>query len=148
MSKSLLHLAGPADLRRLEPMVAAYHAHEGIESDEAHRAAALSPLLEGSPLGAIWLIGPAIAPVGYVVVAFGWSIELGGMEGFIDEIFIREKVRGRGMATEALGLLIPALAEAGVRALHLEVAQDSPARRLYARSGFEDRSFALMTRLL
>lgn len=147
MSK-LLHLAGAGDLDRLMPLVAAYHAHEGIEQDEETRRAALMPLLEGSPLGAIWFIGPKIAPVGYVAVGFGWSIELGGMDCFIDEIFVREKVRGRGMATEALAALIPSLEAAGVRAMHLEVAPaNEGARRIYARAGFEERPFGLMTRI-
>ena len=76
----ILHLATPADLDRLEKMVASYHAFDGIESDEAHRRAALEPLLEGSPHGAVWLIGPKMAPVGYVAASFGWSIELGGVD--------------------------------------------------------------------
>ena len=89
----VLHLAGKDDLDRLERMVAAYHAEEAIESDEAHRRAALEPLLEGSPHGAIWMIGPQMAPVGYIAVSFGWSIELGGLDGVLDEFWIREKVR-------------------------------------------------------
>ena len=146
--KKLLHLAATGDLERLLPMVAAYHAYEGIAQDDDTRRAALTPLLEGSPHGAVWFIGPRIAPVGYVAVAFGWSIELGGMEGFIDELFIREAVRGRGMATEALATLIPSLEAAGVRALHLEVdPQNEGARRIYARAGFADRPFSLMTRV-
>ena len=60
----VLHLAGPGDLDRCERMVAAYHALEGIQSDEAQRRAALEPLLDGSPHGAVWLIGPRMAPVG------------------------------------------------------------------------------------
>jgi ribosomal protein S18 acetylase RimI-like enzyme len=144
----LLHLAGAGDLDRLLPMVRAYHAHEGIEQDEDTRVAAVLPLLEGSPHGAVWFIGPKMAPVGYVAVSFGWSIELGGMDGFIDELYVREKVRGRGMATEALGALIPSLEAAGVRALHLEIApQNEGARRIYARAGFEDRPFGLMSRI-
>ena len=119
----LLHLATPTDLDRLLPMVAAYHAFEGIESDDAHREAALRPLLEGSPHGAIWLIGPKIAPVGYVCVSFGWSLELDGLDGMIDEFWIREKVRGRGMGSEALAALQKALRDAGVRALSLEDSQ-------------------------
>ena len=142
----ILHLATPADLDRLEKMVAAYHAFEGIESYEGHRRAALEPLLEGSPHGAVWLIGPKMAPVGYVAASFGWSIELGGMDGFVDELWIREKVRGRGMGSEALLALMKALAEAGVKALSLEVsAQNANAIRIYERAGFRQRSFNLMT---
>ena len=101
----ILHLATSADLDRLEPMVAAYHGEEGIESSADQRRAALEPLLDGSPHGAVWMIGPKMSPVGYVAVSFGWSIELGGLDGVLDEFWIREKVRGRGMGSEALAAL-------------------------------------------
>ena len=84
----LLHLADASDLPRLLPMVETFHREAGIESSAAHREGAVVPLLEGSPLGAIWMIGPKMAPVGYVCVSFGWSIELGGMDGMIDELWI------------------------------------------------------------
>ena len=140
----LLHLAKASDLDRLRPMVAAFHEQEGFDTSDEQRTAAIHPLLEGSPLGAIWLIGPQIAPVGYVVVSFGWSLELGGMDGFIDEIWIREKVRGRGMGSEALLALQKALSAAGVKALHLETTSDA-AERVYKRAGFKRRRHALMT---
>lgn len=142
----ILHLATADDLTRLLPMVAAYHASEGIESDEAHREAALRPLLEGSPHGAIWLIGPKIAPVGYVCVSFGWSLELGGLDGIVDELWIREKVRGRGMGSDAIVALQKALRDAGLCGLSLEVAEgNETAARLYKRAGFRDRKHHLMT---
>lgn len=143
----LLRLAKPGDLERLLPMVAACHAAVNVgHSDDEHRRAAVLPLLEGSPHGAIWLVGPKMAPVGYVAVGFGWSIEFGGFDATIDEFWIREKVRGRGMGSEALAALKSTLAEAGIRALHVEVAPDNDrAQRLYRRLGFEARRFGLMT---
>lgn len=142
-----LHLATEADLDRLLPMVAAYHAFDNIHKTDEHRRDAILPLLQGSPHGAIWLIGPRRAPVGYIAISFGWSIELGGMDGFIDEFFIRENIRGRGMGTEVLAALLPQLAQAGLKALHLEVAKDNGnARKLYLKQGFEMRDgYNLMT---
>ena len=141
----ILHLAGTGDLDRLLPMVEAYHRHAGIQTSDEHRREAVQPLLEGSPHGAIWFIGPMMSPVGYVAVSFGWSIEMGGMDGFIDEIWVREKVRGRGMGTEAIALLLKNLRDAGVKALHLEVAEGNGAERIYARAGFQRRDYGLMT---
>lgn len=142
----ILHLATAADLDRLEPMVAAYHALEGIETTAEQRRAALEPLLEGSPHGAVWMIGPKMSPVGYVAVSFGWSIELGGLDGVLDEFWIREKVRGRGMGSEALAALLKALKGAGLMALSLEVAHgNEKALRLYKRAGFKVRDFRFMT---
>ena len=144
-----LHLAKPDDLPRLQSLVAAFHAHEGIEQSDQDRKAALLPLLEGSPHGAAYLVGPRKGPVGYIVVSFGYSVEMGGIDAFIDEFYIRENVRGRGMGGEVLRALMPALADYGVKALHLEVARDNVrAKRLYTRLGFEAREkYHLMTRV-
>ncbi|KII19304.1 N-acetyltransferase [Phaeobacter sp. S60] len=145
-----LHLARPEDLDRVLDLVAAFHAEMGIPSDDTLRRAAIEPLLEGLPYGAVYLIGPARAPVGYIVVTFSWSVEFGGMDGFVDELFIRPPVRGRGIATEVLFALPRTLAEAGIKALHLEVDKtDETARNLYARARFEPRdTYMLMSRKL
>jgi len=143
-----LTLASTAHLAQLDPLVAAFHAEQGIDLPGEARLAGLMPLLEGSPHGAIYLIGPGRAPIGYVVITFGWSVEFGGLDGFIDEIFVRPKVRGRGIASDVLHSLPKALADAGLKALHLEVDRDAEAaQRLYRRAGFAPRSrYMLMSR--
>ena len=149
MSASL-HLAGPDDLDRLLTLVAGFHAESGIDSSEEQRRGALLPLLEGIPYGAIYLIGPARAPIGYLVLTFSWSVEFGGLDGMIDEFFLRPAVRGRGIATEVLHAPPRTLAEAGVGALHLEVDRsNAAAMKLYRRAHFEPRDqYMLMSRRL
>ncbi|MEY8837744.1 GNAT family N-acetyltransferase [Cribrihabitans sp. XS_ASV171] len=145
-----LHLAKPDDLDRVMTLVTAFHVEEGLEGTDETRRAALQPLLDGIPHGCVYLIGPVRAPLGYVVITFGWSLEFGGMDAFVDEIFIRPAVRGRGIATEVLVSLPKALAPAGVRALHLEVDRgNETAQRLYARAGFRGRErYMLMSKSL
>ena len=109
-----LHLAEPGDADKLLPLIAAFHADPAIDQSAGARAAALATLLHGSHHGADSLIGPRRAPVGYLVISFGYSLEMGGIDGFLDEIYIRPAVRGRGMATEALAALLPSLADADV----------------------------------
>jgi len=144
-----LHLAAPEDLDRLMPMLTACHAERGLGSEPDRREAAVAPLLDGSPLGAVYLIGPRKSPVGYIVVTFGWSLEFGGMDGFIDEFWIRPNVRGRGMGFEVLSSLVPALEGAGLKALHFKAGEANlRAQKLYARNGFGMREgFGLMTRV-
>lgn len=143
-----LHLARPDDLDRVATLVAAFHAETGIEMSDAARRTGIAPLLEGIPHGALYLIGPGRAPIGYVVVTFGWSIEFGGLDAILDEIYVRPAVRRRGIASDVLGALPAALAGAGVKGLHLEVDRDDDdARRLYARAGFVARErYMLMSR--
>ncbi|MFK7764929.1 MAG: GNAT family N-acetyltransferase [Roseobacter sp.] len=146
---AVLTLAGPDHLDKLDQLVAAFHEEEGITLAEEKRRAGLSPLLDGIPHGAAYLIGPARAPIGYLVISFGWSLEFGGLDGFIDEIYVRPGVRGRGIASETLQALPRALAGAGLKALHLEVQHDNEkAKNLYKRAGFNAREdYMLMTRI-
>ena len=145
-----LHLAGVEDADRLLPLVAAFHEEQGFGTDDAHREAAIVPLLEGLPHGAVWLVGPRRAPVGYVVLSFGWSVEFGGMDGIVDELYIRPAVRRRGMGGEALDGLAKAMREAGLKALHLEAQLgDDRLHGFYRRAHFHPREgFALFSRSL
>ncbi len=145
-----LHLAKPEHLDRVLSLVAAFHAESGLETTEDHRRAGVEPLLNGHPYGAVYLIGPTRAPIGYIVITFGWSVEFGGMDGFVDELYIRPAVRSRGIATEVLTALPKTLATAGLRALHLEVDRENEtAQRLYLRTRFKPReTYMLMTKAL
>jgi ribosomal protein S18 acetylase RimI-like enzyme len=145
-----LSLAGPDHIDAVTRLVADFHREDGITQDDAARRAALMPLLEGSPHGAVYLAGLLRAPVGYIVVSFGWSVEFGGLIGVIDEFYIRPSVRGRGLGTEILATLPKALGRAGIHALHLDVARDKPkVQRMYERAGFVAREGdVMMVRLL
>lgn len=149
MSASLT-LAAPDHLDKLLPLVEAFQTEAGIKMSDAEREAAVTPLLDGIPHGTVYLIGPPRAPVGYIVISFGWSLAFGGLDGFIDEFYIRQAVRKRGIATEVLLALPRALAQAGLRALHLEVGRgNEAAQKLYLRTGFQSREgYHLMTRTL
>jgi ribosomal protein S18 acetylase RimI-like enzyme len=145
-----LTLAKTEDLDRLLPLVRAFHEEGAIDVLEDERLAGLKPLLEGSPYGGVWLIGPPRAPIGYVVICFGWSVEFGGMDGFVDELYIRPSVRGRGIGTEVLINLPKQLAKNGLKAIHLEVSRVAVrTQEAYKRAGFKPRAdYMLMTRRL
>ena len=142
-----LTLGAPEHLDKLVALVTAFHAEAGIEMSDEQRRRGLAPLLDGIPHGAAYLIGPPRAPIGYVVICFGWSVEFGGMDGFVDEIYIRPGVRGRGIGSEVLTALPKALAGAGLKALHLEVrTEDRRTRAFYEKLHFKLRDgYALMT---
>jgi diamine N-acetyltransferase len=80
-------------------------------------------------------------------VTIGYSIEFGGRDAFLDELFVSADSRGRGLGTRALEVAAEACREAGIVALHLEVDHaNTAAQRLYRRHGFVDHDRYLMTR--
>ena len=142
-----LTLATTADADRLLDLMARYHAEASFSYDDAHRAEAAIPLLSESPLGAVWLIGPARAPLGYVTITFGWSVRHGGMTATLAEAFIRPSVRGRGIGTEAMNAIMIQLSQAGIKSF-----QATPDRTAVRAIGFckrlrmaEDASSCLMS---
>ncbi len=152
-----LRAARPADLALLSPLVEAYHAFEGIDLSADRRQAALERLLADSRLGGVWLVETRPAPaegaprvIGYIALCFGFSIEFAGIDSFVDELFLVEEVRGRGIGARVLELIADKARERGVSALHLEVDRaNRRAQRLYHRSGFRSRErYMLMSRHL
>lgn len=143
-----LVVAGPADEAALLPLVRDYHAFEEVDLSDAARRLALAPLLEpDSSFGRIWLIRSGSRTVGYAAVCFGYSIEFAGRDAFLDELFIEEAARGRGIGRTVLELVQQQCVALGIGALHLEVARaNTRARRLYEALGFEARErFHLMS---
>ena len=145
-----IHLAGPDDADRVQALMQRSHDERSLPYDDAHRANVILPLLEGSPLGAVWLIGPARAPLGYVLISFGWSVPLGGMIGWVEDIFIRPSVRHRGIGTEVLHAVALALGQADLRALHARIPDgDEGLAQFCARAGFgRDETLRVMTDVL
>lgn len=144
-------LADPSHLEALLPLVRGYHAFEGIDMGDAERARALGPLLApDNPLGRVWLVRHQSEWLGYAAVCFGYSIEFGGRDAFLDELFLVETARARGLGAKVLEAVATWLADVGILALHLEVARhNARARRFYRELGFDDRDgFQLMSRRL
>ena len=131
-------LASIGDLGKVAPLVAAFHAEEALTTSEPQRIAAVTHRLEGTPLGSLYLNGPRVKPIGYVVVSHGFSIEFGGPNAFIDKIYICTPVRGKGIGVESLLQICKILKAGDTKAVHLEVDQtNTVAQRLYSRGGFD-----------
>lgn len=145
-----LRQATEADLPALLPFVIAYHTFEEIDRTGEQRAAALRPLLHDPSIGHIWFICEHDQPVGYMAICYSYSIEYGGRDCFLDEFFLAEPHRGRGLGPLALSLASEKLAADGVRTMLLEVAHtNARAQKVYGNLGFKPRNrYILMSRML
>ncbi|MEO0352462.1 MAG: GNAT family N-acetyltransferase [Cyanobacteria bacterium P01_A01_bin.15] len=145
-----LRLASPDSLLQLITMVRAYHEFEDIHMTEQERKKALSHLLAHTSLGGIWLILKDAQVAGYIALTYGYSLEFGGRDAFIDEFYICPDFRGEGLGQTTLGLIQQEAERLGIRALHLEVARTNlRAQRLYARANFQPRNkYVLMSATL
>jgi GNAT superfamily N-acetyltransferase len=138
--------AGLSDVERLVGWAAELYQQEGIPFDAGTVRQALAELIEDATLGRVWLLIVEGEPVGYVVVTFGYSIEYGGRDAFLDELFVNTDRRGRGLGTRALRFAADACRRLGIQALHLEVERaNTSAQRVYRAAGFTDHDRYLMS---
>jgi ribosomal protein S18 acetylase RimI-like enzyme len=82
------------------------------------------------------------------VLSFDFSLEYGGRNAWIDELFIRPELRGKGVGSKALDFAVQGARECGAKVLHLEVNRGNPAINLYRRYGFEDHNRSLLSKWL
>jgi diamine N-acetyltransferase len=141
--------AMPSDRSMLERLFAAYRVARELPPQPERIAAALRAALAGDPFVRIWLIQQAGRPVGYLTVTLGFSIEAGGRDAFIDQLFLEEAVRGRGIAIHVMRFAEAECRKLGVLCLHVEIARENDrAGAAYQRLGFQDRQRCLMSKSL
>jgi ribosomal protein S18 acetylase RimI-like enzyme len=136
------------DLPLLEQLVRAYYAEDGHSFRDDRQLPALAALAAGEAFGRAWLIRVGARPVGYAVLAFSFSVEAGGREACIDELYLVPEVRKRGIGRRVLALLEAEARAQGVRRVFLEVARDNRAIGLYRRAGYADQDRFLMSKVL
>jgi len=141
--------ATTADLDAIVPMMRTYYAEDGYSFDDVDARATLAALLADPRAGQLFVADINGVVAGYLAVTLGYSLEYGGRDAFIDEVFVDERFRRRGLGSEAVDLALSWCRDNGVKALHLEVESHRPAaRRLYEQKGFELHDRALMSCLL
>ena len=139
--------AAEADTGTLLKFMREYYAFDGHGFDEQKAHAALTTLLRDPGLGRVWLVLDGDAPVGYVVIAFGYSLEWLGRDAFVDEFYLLEEYRGRGWGRKTMAFVEDAAQSLDVRALHLEVVrQNKTALEFYRRLGFRDRESTFLSK--
>jgi len=140
-----VRLAVSADTEALVQLVREYCIEDRHEFAESRVRAALAPLLMDDQHGVVWIIGEP--PLGYAAVTWGFSLESGGQDALLDEVYLRE--RGRGLGTQLLQCIIDDLVARGMNRIFLETeAPNERARRFYARYGFATEDSIWMSRSL
>lgn len=140
-------IAAEADVEQLLGMMREYYAFDHHAFDRVKAELALRGLLRDPALGRVWLIAAGENAVGYVVLTFGYSLELLGRDSFVDEFFIVESYRDRGWGRLTMEFVEQEARALGVHAIHLEVTRHNQrAQYFYPKLGFEDRGHHLMSK--
>lgn len=141
-----IRTADPADFEELLRLVAAYYAEDGHVFSADTVSAGLVPLLEDHGHGLVWVVEGDDGLLGYAVVTWGWSLESGGPDALLDEIYVEVGNRRRGVGSLLIRHLIEDCRRRGMRRIFLETERpNGDARRLYRRLGFEEEQSVWMS---
>ncbi|MEE4190852.1 MAG: GNAT family N-acetyltransferase [Halieaceae bacterium] len=137
---SFLRPAGTGDEAALLALIREFYTIDHHSYDEPLLRKALTPLLEGDEHGVVWLLEDGS---GYAVVTWSYSLESGGREALLDEIYVRNRESGTG--GRLLQAILADLRERGLRRMFLETERHNKrVRRFYARHGFTEEDSVWM----
>lgn len=135
------------DLATLLDLIREFNRVDRHAHDEDRVRQSLIPLLEGDEFGQVWQISTSDGAQGYCVIGWSYSLESGGRECIVDEIFVTE--RGRGLGAELLEGALRGARDAGVKVVFLETeAHNGRVRAFYQRHGFAVEDSIWMRRVL
>jgi ribosomal protein S18 acetylase RimI-like enzyme len=136
------------DAGLLLAMARDFHIEDGSPLNEAGEAT-IHDVASGVDLAPAFLLAENDEIVGFFVLTLGYSMENGGTDGFIDDIYLIPRVRGRGLGKQAVALALEEARGCGIRVLLLEVeAHNGRAYNLYTAMGFADTKRRLMRLVL
>ena len=129
-------------------MARAFHSEDGHPLQSCAEAAVLQMLEPGFAEGLVLLLIVDGEISGYGSLSFGYGIEYGGRETFLEDLYVVPALRTQGYGGLMCAALENAAREAGCYAIHLEVMPGNPAEHLYRRLGYGDRGSKLLTKPL
>lgn len=139
--------SGPADEDLLIVLMREFYAVEHLAFDEWVARAALRQILRDGARGSVYLIRSGEDVAGYVVLTFGFSLEFHGRDALVDELYLRERFRGKGLGRAALEFVEGVCRAEGIKAVHLEVDRvNTWAQEVYRKAGYRDHDRYLLTK--
>lgn len=133
------------DVASVVEMMRDFYAIDAYPMDEKHSAEMLSEFITDEKHGGVWLITSDEKDIGYIILTTIFSFEYGGWIGFVDELYIKDGFRGRGIGKTAIGFIICEAKTRGLKLLYLEVEpHNESAKKLYLKNGFREHKRSLL----
>ncbi|MEE4279337.1 MAG: GNAT family N-acetyltransferase [Halieaceae bacterium] len=137
--------ATPGDLDWLLQLIEEFCRIDQHEYDPHRLRSSLPALLESDEYGVVWKM-PAPTEA-YAVVTWGYSLESGGREALIDELYVR--ARGKGNGRRFLEHILDDCRQRGFVRIFLETeSHNTRVRAFYGRAGFAEDDSIWMSRWL
>ncbi|MEH0155136.1 GNAT family N-acetyltransferase [Limibacter armeniacum] len=146
MNTPEFELTSHKHIDELLPMMKDFYEIDGYPFDEAQMRKALGEFFSLHYFGRIWLIKLNSKVAGYMILTISFSFEFGGKDAFLDELYIKQSFRGKGIGNHAIAHLTKEATSLGIHTLHLEVEKHNRAISLYKKWGFKEHNRFLMSK--
>ena len=134
-----------ADIEVITQMMQDFYAIDNYPMDVEVAKTLFQEFISNEHLGKSWLIYSENEIVGYIILTFIFSFEYGGKIAFVDELFIKETARGKGIGKEAIQFIQREVPKLSLNLLYLEVEpHNENAQKLYLAHDFELHNRKLM----
>ena len=134
-----------ADIEIITQMMQDFYAIDNYPMDVEVAKTLFQEFISNEHLGKSWLIYSENEIVGYIILTFIFSFEYGGKIAFVDELFIKETARGKGIGKEAIQFIQREVPKLSLKLLYLEVEpHNENAQKLYLAHDFELHNRKLM----
>ena len=134
-----------ADIEVITQMMQDFYAIDNYPIDVEVAKNLFQEFISNEHLGKSWMIYSENEIVGYIILTFIFSFEYGGKIAFVDELFIKETARGKGIGKEAIQFIQAEVPKLSLKLLYLEVEpHNENAQKLYLAHDFEFHNRKLM----
>ena len=134
-----------SDIEVITQMMQDFYAIDNYPMDVEVAKKLFQEFISNEHLGKSWLIYSENEIVGYIILTFIFSFEYGGKIAFVDELFIKETARGKGIGKEAIQFIQAEVPKLSLKLLYLEVEpHNENAQKLYLAHDFEFHNRKLM----
>jgi diamine N-acetyltransferase len=113
-----------------------FYAESGYDLDLQWAESSFRFLSSNPMLGRVWLAHSNGMPIGHAVLTVRYTMEHGGLGGYVDDLFVQPAFRRRGVAQALLGELFDECRERECKSIQVEVGvANVAARGLYTKFG-------------
>lgn len=134
-----------SDISIITKMMQDFYAIDNYPMDVEVAKKLFQEFISNEHLGKSWLMYSENEIVGYIILTFIFSFEYSGKIAFVDELFIKETARGKGIGKEAIQFIQAEVPKLSLKLLYLEVEpHNENAQKLYLAHDFELHNRKLM----
>lgn len=142
------HALQSSDIETIVPLMQDFYAIDNYPIDPETTKKLFKTFIADENLGKAWLISHNNSIVGYVIVTYIFSFEYQGRIAFLDELFLNEKARNKGIGKATLAFVQEHAIQKDLKIMYLEIeSHNNVAKNLYLAHDYAIHNRQIMKRL-